>query len=619
MDMLMDNSVAGLINLDLAQAQKVKAAGTGITFYNEAGDWGVWAVPKRGQKLEEAEALLVGEIDKLKSGGFTADDIKAVMTNYEAGDKAKLESNEARVAQMADSFVHFEPWPATIGRLERLRRVTKDDVVRVAKKYLGADRVVGFRRDAKPEIPNIAKPSFTKIELDPSRESAMAKEILAIPAAKLEPRWLEAGRDYKVSELPFGKIYAAKNPFNDLFQLTWTFERGRRHERGLCAALNLLELSGAGDLSADQFKKKLFSLGSSLSYGCGEWESSVSLSGLNENLWASLQLMKERFARPNIEPDMLKKMVDVQIGAHADTKKDPEAVYGALGEFTMKGKDSPVLNELSDKELLSLNEADLRALMKDFMDFKRRTAYVGNREPGELAKLLDEPGKAYAATAAHTPERFEKPSKPKVVFAHRDMVQAQVGVFAADEILDPAHVVDYTFYRQYLGGDMSAVLFQEIREARSLAYATWGGYNYASHKDDENFVYGGLGCQFDKTVEATTLLRDLVKSPPWSDKRFTETSKAIEENYRTNPIPFRMIPNTLMNWEDQGISGGDPRPGRFKRVLSYRLDDLKAFAGRFPGKAMSVYILGSKDKVDLAGVKRLGDFEEKTLEQIFPY
>ena len=83
----------------------------------------------------------------------------------------------------------------------------------------------------------------------------------------------------------------------------------------------------------EQFKKKLFGLGTSLNYSCGEWESNVSLAGLNANLWASLRLMNERFTAPNIEPDMLKRMVEVQIGAHADAKKDPETVFNALSGF----------------------------------------------------------------------------------------------------------------------------------------------------------------------------------------------------------------------------------------------------------------------------------------------
>ncbi len=309
MDMLMDNSAAGLLNLRLNQAQLVKASGSSPDFYNDAGDWSVWAVPKRGQTLEQAEALLMDTVAALKRGEFTDDDLKAVITAFEVSEKQRLESNEARVGTMANSFVRYEDWAHAVHHLDRLRGVTREDVMRVANKYLTDDRVVGYRRNGKPELPSIAKPGFTHIDIDDARESAFAADVEKMPAKPIEPRWLVDGRDYSTAKLRAGKLYAARNPFNDLFQLTLSFDRGSKQERDLCAAFALLDLSGAGKLSADEYKKKLFGLGTSIGYGCGEQESSVSLTGLESNLWPSLELLQERFDDPNIATDTLKKFV----------------------------------------------------------------------------------------------------------------------------------------------------------------------------------------------------------------------------------------------------------------------------------------------------------------------
>jgi predicted Zn-dependent peptidase len=618
MDMLVDNSVAGLINLELVQAQKVKAAGSYPSFYNDAGDWEVWAVPKRGQSLEEAETLLLDSVEHLKQGRFTDDDIKAVITSFEVGEKARLESNEARADYMSSSFAHFEPWADTVGRLDRLRRVTKQDVLRVAGKYIGPNRVIAYRRNARQEIPKVVKPGFTKVSIDESRQSRFAAKILAMPAAPIEPRWLLEGRDYETAKLPAGTLYAARNPFNDLFSLTFVFDRGSKQERDLCAALGLLDLSGAGALSADEYKKKLFSLGTSLNYGCGEQESSVSLSGLDKNLWESLELMRQRFETPSVDTGTLANMVEVAIGAHQDTKRDPGAVSGALGEWARRGKDSGVLQELTDKELQALTLPKLLALIRSVPEFEHRTGYVGNRPLGELGRLLDE-RKTYRKPGAREDVRLLAPKEPRVIFTHRDMVQAHVGLFLADGLYDPARAVDYNFYGSYLGGGMSSVIFQEIREARSLAYAAWGGYGPAQHKGDDNELYAGLECQADKTPDAAALLRQLSLDLPWSPERFTETSRAIEQRYRTDPVQFRSVPGVLMAWEDMGLPPGDPRPERFARSLRYTLDDLKSFSSRFKGRAATVYVLGDRARVGLDELKKLGSFEERTIDDLFPY
>jgi predicted Zn-dependent peptidase len=618
LDMLMDNAAAGLINLELVQAQKVKLAGSSPSFYNDAGDWEMYAIPRKGQTLEQAEALLLETLEHLKQGKFTDEDIKAVITAFEVNEKSRLESNEARVGVMAESFIHREPWPEAAARLEKLRRVTKADVLRVAGKYLGADKVVAFRRNGKPKLPNIPKPSFTKVDLDESRQSAFAKKLLAMPAAPIEPRWLVEGRDYRLAQLPSGKAYAARNPFNDLFTLTFSVKRGSRQERKLCAAMSLWALAGGGDLSAEDFKKKLFALGTTLSHSCSEQDSSVTLSGLDENLWESLELMRARFEKPHVAPGTLENMVEVAIGAHQDTKKEPGAIYRALGQYARRGKESSVLDELSDDELRKLAEPELKELIRSWPTFARRTAYVGNRPLGELGKLLEE-SREWRQPPARRAVRLLRSDTPRMLFAHREMVQAQVGLSVPDDEFRPERAVDYLFYGSYLGGGMSSVIFQEIREARSLAYSAWGGYSPAVHKGDDNELYAGLGCQADKAVEAASLLRDLSLGPPWSDARFVETHRSIEENYRTNPISFRSIPGVLMGWEDQGLPPGDPRPERFEKTLRYTLKDLESFGARFKGRPVALWVLGDRARLPLEGLKKLGAYEERALGEIFPY
>ncbi len=618
MDMIVDNSAAGLFNLRLNQAQKVKASGSYPSLRNDAGAWHVWALPKKGQTIEEAETLLLEAVAALKAGDFSAEDIAAVIVDFEMSEKGRLESNDARVGLMAGSFISIEPWERAVGSLDRIRKVTKADIVRVANKYLGQDRVVVYRRDAKPEIPKISKPSFTYVPIDPSRESAFMKEILAIPAPPLEPKWLVSGRDYLITPIEGGRLYSTKNPYNDLFSLSFYFERGSRAKRELCAAVDLLDLSGAGPWSADEFKKKLYALGTTLSYGCGEQNTTINLSGLDRNLWASLELMAQRFDWPNVEAGTLEKLVSVKLGSREDEKKNPGAVHYALGQLTARGSESSVLKRLSNPELKALSETRLKGLIRDFMNYPARVAYIGNRAPREIGKLL-ETGRRPRPVAPRVPLKLLRPAAPRVLFTHRDMVQAQVGLYAANETFDPQRVPEYQFYSDYMGGDMSSVIFQEVRESRALAYSASGGHTGVAYKGDDTQLWGRLGCQADKTPEATKLMIRLFQDFPASDKRFRETAKAIEESYRTSPVLFRGIPATVIGWEDQGLSGGDPGPKRYERSRSMTLAELQSFAARFKTKPLSVWILGHRDRVGVDQLKALGDFEEKPLTALFPY
>ncbi|MBI4248972.1 MAG: insulinase family protein [Elusimicrobia bacterium] len=618
MDMLVDNAAAGILNLYLNQDQKVKSSGSYPEMRNDAGAWVMWANPKEGQTLEEAEALLLEVAAKLKAGDFADEDIKAVVTNFEVNDKKRLESNESRAQLLMDSFVSFEEWPYTAAHLERLRAVTKEEVLRAAAKYLGDNRVVAYRRKGKPEVPSIAKPEFTTLDIDPARESELFKEIVNMPAVPIEPKWLKKGLDYQVEEMAWGKLYAVKNPMNDLFSLDFDFERGRKHERNLCAAFSLLNLSGAGAMSAEDFKKALYRLGSSMSAGCGEVSSSVHLEGLDAHLEETLELMRQRFESPNVASGALEKLIQVQIGEHKDNKADVRYIRRALGEWAQRGKKSGVLSELSDAELRALKEEDLKSLIRDVWNWRRRAGYVGARGTDAAAGLLKGDGRKYLETPAHEPMRYEKPQKDNVIFVHRDMVQSLVGLFAADEIFKAENQVDYRFYSSYMGGDMSSVIWQEIRESRALAYSAGGGYSEGEYEPDENKVAAGLGCQADKTLEATGLLAQLIKKLPPSSERFQATKKSIEQRYRAEPIEFRSIPGTVIAWEKWGLAA-DPRPKNMQKAVNYALPQLQDFARRFENQPLTIYILGNRERVGLDGLKTLGEFREIPVDELFPY
>lgn len=64
---------------------------------------------------------------------------------------------------------------------------------------------------------------------------------------------------------------------------------------------------------------------------------------------------------------------------------------------------------------------------------------------------------------------------------------------------------------------------------------------------------------------------------------------------------------------------GLPRSKRFEKALKYTPSDLEQFARRLKDKSLTVWILAQLDRVGLERLKTLGDFEEKSLPDLFPY
>jgi predicted Zn-dependent peptidase len=169
-----------------------------------------------------------------------------------------------------------------------------------------------------------------------------------------------------------------------------------------------------------------------------------------------------------------------------------------------------------------------------------------------------------------------------------------------------------------MSGSMGAVVFQEIREFRSLAYDCGTVYRDASWSDDSNVFLGQLGTQPDKTLDALEVLLRIVNEMPKSDVRMSSVRTAIDQTYRSAYINFRAIPSTVVAWWRQGLPG-DPRPYNWEHALKLTVDDLAAFSARFKSMPYTITIVGDKSRLDMAKLAEYGEVTELKPDQLFSW
>ena len=93
-------------------------------------------------------------------------------------------------------------------------------------------------------------------------------------------------------------------------------------------------------------------------------------------------------------------------------------------------------------------------------------------------------------------------SARSVYFVHYSQVQASINWFYKSSVINESEAAITTAFNQYFGGDMSSVVFQNIREAKALAYSTYAVYNSASMRNKPNIMMGYVGTQADKFHDA---------------------------------------------------------------------------------------------------------------------
>jgi predicted Zn-dependent peptidase len=172
-------------------------------------------------------------------------------------------------------------------------------------------------------------------------------------------------------------------------------------------------------------------------------------------------------------------------------------------------------------------------------------------------------------------------------------------------------------FNEYFGGGMAGLVFQELREARALAYSAWANYFTASHPDEENILVGSIGCQADKTIEAVHAFMDLLENMPLNHTRWESTHSSILSSYRTNPIPFRSTGGYVYDMKVLGLDK-DPRENRFDILKAATSKTLKEFYEQtIKPKAKLLSIVGDSTKIDLAELEKIGPVIQIKSDQLF--
>ena len=169
---------------------------------------------------------------------------------------------------------------------------------------------------------------------------------------------------------------------------------------------------------------------------------------------------------------------------------------------------------------------------------------------------------------------------------------------------------------QYAKWDRS--IFQEMREARALAYSVWAGFAHGTRPTDQAALMGFIDTQPDKAVEAIATMLRLIRAPGIDKERLDTARQAWLAEYRATRIKARDIGAQVFEWREAGIAT-DPRPEYAAAVRSMSASDLQRFARHFAARPVIVSVLGDRTRIDMQALARIAPVEEVSLSQIFSY
>ena len=627
MSMVMRNGKCGLMDIDIDQKQTLLGAQDYLEGGNDFSIYYLIGTPKENQSLADVRRILLAEVEKLKKGEFSEDLLPAIVRNEKRNKLIAQQNNMNRVYTIMQSFIYQIPYEQTVNRLERLEALSKEDVVRVANKYLGEGYACVNKERSEEDVnpAKVDKPTITPIEMNRDAQSAFCTELLAMEPEALEPQFLDFQKDLSVSTLANGvQLLYRQNTENELAQLNFVIGKGTDQDPELDFAVSMLSYLGTAKLSAEQFQTQLYNLAAEAWTYAGGNETEMGVYGLQETLPQALKLLEGRLLTAMPNDAVLKEIIRDNIKAHNDAKSDQSACFSRLMQYGMVGEDAVRQRTLTPGQMDELKAKKVLKNFRNLLPAVERVEYFGPLSEAEVKKMLlssrilKKADVAKRETAKHIEN--ELVSKSEVMIAPYDANNIYlVGYANWGEIYSPKDEALVCLFNEYFDGSMGSIVFQEMREARALCYASGANYATASYKGETNFFYNFILSQNDKMRECIETFDSICNVLPQSQSAFdnakTSLLKQIEQRRYVRMAPI----SSYVRYRDLGWDH-DWWEDIYREVKNLTLDDVVAFhKAHIANRPYRYLILGNEKELDVEYLQTRGDIKRLTLEDIFVY
>ncbi|AXT59814.1 insulinase family protein [Aquimarina sp. AD10] len=622
-DYMLANAQAGLIDLNLNQKQLVQNASSFTNFDNDYGFHILYGSPKADQTLDEVKELLLAQVEKIKKGEFEDWLIEAVINDLRLSQIQQYENASSTAYSYLNAFIGFQDWKSRLEMLDKMKGITKQQVVDLANKvyannYVEVHKIKGEDKN----IVKVDKPGITPIELNRGKESAFLKELNKVEPVALTPQFIDYKTAIKESKTSNGlEVSYIENPNNDIFSLNIIFDMGRDHDRKVSLAAGYLDYLGTDKYTPEQLKQEFYKIGISYNVNASADKTYVGISGLKENLDAGLTLLEHLWNNAVPNQETYDKYVDKILKGRQDSKTQKgNILWSGLMSYGQYGENSRLRNIYSISELKDMNPEDLVSKIKELRNFKQRIFYYGKDLDGAIASL--DKHHVVDGSLQDYPEKttyIQKETGGNVYFVDYDMVQSEMLLLAKGAEFDPKKMAASRLFNTYFGGGLSSIVFQEIRESKSLAYSAFSSYAQASEKGKSDVVYAYIGTQANKMPQAVDAMMELMTNMPEAEEQFNQAKTATLKKIAAQRITKSSIFWTYESLKKRGIDN-DNREEIYNTIKNMTLDDLKLFFNKnIKGENYNVLVIGNKKDIDFKSLSKLGEVKEMDIDYLFNY
>ena len=625
MEDVLSNGRAGLFDLDLNQTMKVQRANGGTELMRDHGGFLLMGTPKQGQSLDEVKALMMAEIDKLKKGDFPDNLLPSIINNMKRSHYQLLESNQGRADMFVDAFINEVDWKQEVGKIDRISKITKQEIVDFAKKFFNDGYITVYKRQGTDTLQKkIDKPAITPIPANRDQKSAFVQAIQDAQVEPIQPKFVDFQKDLTITKTKKGlPLYYVKNNENGLFQLSFRYEFGQSADKRYDVANQYLNYIGTDKMTATEVKQKFYELACSFSATIWENAINISLSGLNENMQPAMALLEDVMNHAQVDKEAYDALVKRITKGREDAKKNQRNYYATLWQYGIYGPRNSYRDIVSEQELKDTDPQVFIDLVKKLSNYEHSVNYYGPLSVNELTAIIDKTHQTAKTLQAVPKNNYyvkQEAKENEIWIAPFDAKNIYMRMYHnenRDWNINEAAV--QAVFNEYFGGGMNGIVFQEMREARGLAYNASAYYSRAGRKGEKESFYTHIITQNDKMMDCINHFHQIMNELPASETAFNIAKEGLTKQLASLRTTKMGIISKWHSMKQLGLDF-DLNKKIYEDLSKVTLQDMVNFEkANMANKPMRYIILGDEKELDMKALEKIGPIKRLTTEEVFGY
>jgi len=456
-------------------------------------------------------------VDSFDIIGFGDDDLERVKNDIVSSYYGVFESVESK-ASLINEYTYIQEGKAfnLQDDIDRYRRVTREDVLRVYRRYLknrGASVVIIEPDPRKFTDPNFKPTSYQSVNPNANVKSTSADAEYAgltykRPVDAFDRALMPAATAAKPVTIPSLsreklsnglEIAVSQSTESPLVFMSFNIDGGHLLEgsivkNGTASMTAEMMSEGTTSRSSEKISQELEKLGSSINFGAGNTGTNISVACLRENLDKTMEILEDMLfnpAFPKTEFDRNKKQSLEQFNFIKNNRS--QAASNAWSALMNAGTPLATMASGMQKDVEKLTIADLKAFhAKYYAPELTKVVVVGNVSQEEAMKALSFLNKwkttGAAAPAVPTLPKWESNHVFMVDFPNSEQSEIRIG-FNALPYDASGEFFRSTLMNFPLGGNFNSRINLNLREEKAWTYGSRGGFTPAYKNLSGNWIF----------------------------------------------------------------------------------------------------------------------------------